>query len=116
TPGRAGIAQLGQSQVIEPGPQPRKGVHRRFAQAFRPALREGAASDLHVLDDQLIGAERGKKSAIGGRRFTQQLEIAPDGVVDLIASHVLEIDSDLGTSDIDSESGARYAPRPRVRR
>src|SRR5205823_2690731 len=96
------------------GLQPRKRVDAGFAQPFRSRLREGTPRELHVFDDELVRAESSQECAIGGRRFAKKLEVAPDDVVDLIAPHVLKIDGDFRTSDIEPENWTRCAPRPRV--
>ena len=102
-PRRAGVAQLGKAQVIEPGLQPGKLLDAFATQRFRAALRERATRDLHVFDRKLVGTEHRDERAVRRGRFTQQLEIATQRFFQRLPAHVLEIDGDLRARDVETE-------------
>ncbi len=64
---RAGVAQLRETQVIQAPLEPRKGVDGRALQPFRATLRKGAASELHIFDDELVRVKGDQKGTIAAR-------------------------------------------------
>src|SRR5262249_19446928 len=101
-------------QVIETGLQPRQALETDIAQAFGTALREGAAGDLHLLDDELVGPEGREKDPITVGGLAQHLQIAAPALIDRVTAHVLEVDRDLRAGDIETESRFGRAARPGI--
>jgi len=82
-------------QVIQPRLQPRKRVHARFAQPFRPGtVRKHSERAARPSMTSSSVRKSSQECAIGCRGLAQKLEIASNDVVDLLAPHVLEIDGD----------------------
>src|SRR6185312_4965994 len=100
--------------MIEPAFQPGEALEARLGQAFRPALGKSTPRELHVLEDELVGAECGQKGAIAARDLTQQLQIATHAFVNRLSAHVLEIDRDLRTRDINSQNRLGRSSAPGV--
>ena len=69
-----------------------------------------------LIDDRAVGREHPDERGIDARGITQGIQRFADDGFDRPATHVLEVDGNLGAGDVDAERLLAATSRPHARR
>jgi hypothetical protein len=101
--------------MIQARIQPGQRFDRYPAQRFGMTLRKMPTGAQHRLDVLAAAVQKDDKGSVRRRGIAETLEAASNTVVSVIATHVLQIDRNLGAADVDPRTRSLGPASPYLR-
>ena len=99
------MPDLAQPQVVQPALDPREGLQCGRTPGLDAALRQGAMRGVHLVDGRAIGRQHPDERGVDPGGIAQRIQAVANDGVERPATHVLQVDGDLGAGDVHAQRG-----------